>query len=155
MSNDQLIVLFVNRRAGSGPGTALVADLEEALIDRGFEVQVISDFAGLQESVSNPVTPRVVVAAGGDGTIEAVANFVDPSIPIAVFPLGTENLLAKYLGVEAHPRRAAEMIWHGATRHLDAVIDVLGQRGFTAERVPVNYEFQSGGNEMLRVQPVS
>ncbi len=37
------------------------------------------------------------------------------------------------------------------SRHLDAVLDALRERGLAAERVRVGYEFQRGGNEMLRV----
>jgi hypothetical protein len=35
--------------------------------------------------------------------------------------------------------------------HVEPVIDALLERGHRAERQRVNYEFQRGGNEMLRV----
>jgi hypothetical protein len=38
------------------------------------------------------------------------------------------------------------------SRHLGTVMDRLGRRGLLAERVHVDYEFQCGGNEMLRVK---
>jgi hypothetical protein len=37
------------------------------------------------------------------------------------------------------------------SRHIDQVVVALGRRGFSAERVRVPYEFQRGGNEMLRI----
>jgi hypothetical protein len=37
------------------------------------------------------------------------------------------------------------------SRHLEAVIDVLGREGYGVERQRVSYEFQKNGNEMLRV----
>ncbi|MBC7985003.1 MAG: SAM-dependent methyltransferase [Candidatus Obscuribacterales bacterium] len=37
------------------------------------------------------------------------------------------------------------------SRHLDAVIAALEQDGFLPEIVTVNYEFQKGGNQMLRL----
>ena len=40
---------------------------------------------------------RAVVAAGGDGTIRLIAEQTPPGTPLVVLPLGTENLLARYL----------------------------------------------------------
>jgi hypothetical protein len=37
------------------------------------------------------------------------------------------------------------------SRHLDGVNDAMRNRGLQAERQKVNYEFQRGGNEMLRI----
>lgn len=62
--------------------------------------------------------PRFVVAAGGDGTVGNVANRL-PDIPIAVLPLGTENLLAKYLGIRRDGSMLADLIATGRTRRMD------------------------------------
>jgi hypothetical protein len=37
------------------------------------------------------------------------------------------------------------------SRHLGAAIEALGSAGFTVSRIAVPYEFQRGGNEMLRI----
>jgi diacylglycerol kinase family enzyme len=52
---------------------------------------------------------RAVVAAGGDGTVSAVATRCPVEVPIAVLPLGTENLLAKHLKItqDVHTLAAA------------------------------------------------
>jgi hypothetical protein len=44
-----------------------------------------------------------------------------------------------------------DMFDGGRSRHLDSVMERLREQGFTAELVCVPYEFQRGGNEMLRV----
>ena len=44
-----------------------------------------------------------------------------------------------------------DMFDGGRSPHLDGVIGQLRDAGFTAELVRVPYEFQRGGNEMLRV----
>lgn len=44
-----------------------------------------------------------------------------------------------------------DMFDGGRSPHLDVVIGRLRLAGFTAELVRVPYEFQRGGNEMLRV----
>ena len=50
-------------------------------------------------------TLRAVVAAGGDGTIRLIAKRTPPGTPLAVLPLGTENLLARYLELTADPQQ--------------------------------------------------
>jgi YegS/Rv2252/BmrU family lipid kinase len=59
-----------------------------------------------------------VVAAGGDGTICDVLNRM-PGVPVAILPLGTENLMAKYLGITPSGRLVADMIAAGKTRRFD------------------------------------
>jgi diacylglycerol kinase family enzyme len=49
----------------------------------------------------------LVVAVGGDGTVRCCAEgMVATDVPMAMVPLGTANLLARTLGVPAHPRAA-------------------------------------------------
>ena len=85
MSNGRLIVLFVNRRAGSGSGRALVADLELLLRQYGFDVHTISELDQLKPYVAEHKSKvHAVVAAGGDGTVEAAANAIDADVPIAI-----------------------------------------------------------------------
>jgi diacylglycerol kinase family enzyme len=65
-------------------------------------------------------TLRAVVAAGGDGTAAFLANLLPPGVPLAVLPLGTENLLAKHFGLLSDPAGLAAQIAQGATIDLDA-----------------------------------
>jgi len=58
-----------------------------------------------------------VVIAGGDGTLnEAVNGLEDASLPIAVFPFGTENVLAREIRLPRNPERAAEIAMRGPAR---------------------------------------
>ena len=118
-------VLFFNPRAGATTRQALVAELAAAVEQRGLDCEVISDPATLQAHISAATEAErmetVVVAAGGDGTAGLVADLVPESVSLAVFPLGTENLLAKHLGLDADPQRMAERIVAGEIQWRDAM----------------------------------
>lgn len=94
------IILIHNTGAGDGHYD------EDALLSliRGHGHQVESFVAkdDWMRSVRRPV--ELVVAAGGDGTVEEVARQVAGSgIPIGVLPLGTANNVASALGIVATP----------------------------------------------------
>lgn len=68
---------------------------------------------------------ELVVAAGGDGTIHEVVNGVAlQEIEMGVIPLGTENVLARELGVPARTDLACRHLLKTSARHLD-----LGKAG--------------------------
>lgn len=64
---------------------------------------------------------RCIVAAGGDGTVADLLNR-HPGVPIAVLPLGTENLLARYLGVRRCGKTLAQIISGGKVRVFDSAV---------------------------------
>jgi diacylglycerol kinase (ATP) len=81
----------------------------------------------------------VVVAAGGDGTVNEVANgLAGSSRPLGVLPLGTANVLANELGLPRRPKRLAAVlagavpqpIWPG--RIGDRLFVCMGGIGFDA-----------------------
>jgi diacylglycerol kinase (ATP) len=59
----------------------------------------------------------VLVVAGGDGTINEVVNgMTTKTLPIAIFPFGTANVLAAEMNVRKQPERLAATIAAGETR---------------------------------------
>lgn len=63
---------------------------------------------------------RVVMAWGGDGTVNEVATaLAGTSAALAVIPGGSGNGLARMLGMPSDPTRAIRRILHGADRPID------------------------------------
>lgn len=74
----------------------------------------------------------LVVAVGGDGTINACANGIgDAPTRLAVMPAGTANDLARLLGQPRDPARDVEEISHWTRREIDA-LTVEGSRFYSA-----------------------
>lgn len=64
--------------------------------------------------------PHTVVAIGGDGTVNAVANIVTRlNLPMGVIPAGTLNHFAKDMGLPIDPPEAAAVIAKHKTTKID------------------------------------
>jgi YegS/Rv2252/BmrU family lipid kinase len=63
---------------------------------------------------------RIVVAAGGDGTINEVVNGLAGSdVALGILPVGTMNVFATELGIPADLQKAWHLIGEGHTRRID------------------------------------
>ncbi len=71
-----------------------------------------------QQAVADGAT--LVIAAGGDGTIEEVAaGLVGSGVALGILPLGTMNNIARVLGIPLDLPNAAIVLAMGAIRHID------------------------------------
>ena len=139
----EVVVISMNPKSGATDQRAVVEKLTASLTEHGFEVLLLTDVAEMIEVVGQHFGERLrcVVAAGGDGTISLLANELPENTPLAILPLGTENLLAKYLGISAEPVALANMIVAGDCRQLDVgrangkLFLVMASCGFDADVV--------------------
>jgi diacylglycerol kinase (ATP) len=78
----------------------------------------------------------VVLAAGGDGTVRAVAEGLrDSRVPIAIIPCGTGNLLARNLGLSLTDlERAVRTAFTGGDRRIDLGLVVITRADGSAEQ---------------------
>jgi diacylglycerol kinase (ATP) len=101
-------------------------EIEEAvriLKDAGIttELAPTSDAGHAQEIARLAVEARreMVIACGGDGTINEIINGLAGSpVPMALLPAGTANILAKELGIPWDIPRAARLIPEGVIRRI-------------------------------------
>lgn len=115
----RLLVIF-NPIAGRGARAKLrraIAALERLGVDVTLrETEAPGDAEAFARAAGGGAFDGMVIA-GGDGTLnEAVNGLEDARLPIAVFPFGTENVLAREIGLPRNPVRAAEIAAHGPAR---------------------------------------
>ncbi len=121
--NPSRVLISLNPKAGARSGQPLIDAVQSGLTERGFQVETITDIDQLANQAATSLAAgqlRAVISAGGDGTVALIADRTPPGTPIAVFPLGTENLLAKYLGMTASVTSLLDSVSDGKTLTLDA-----------------------------------
>ncbi|MEZ6136831.1 MAG: diacylglycerol kinase family protein [Pirellulaceae bacterium] len=138
------VLIAANPKSGSGVSRGLVAQLNDSFSNHGLNSRIVTSLDELQASalqLHDARQLRAVVSAGGDGTVAALANLLPADIPILIFPLGTENLLAKHLGLSTDIGPATELALHGRVQSLDVgsangkLFLVMLSCGFDAEVV--------------------
>lgn len=118
----QWVLIAANPKSGAGSARNKVFKLREAIARDGFEVELcesLEQVAASSRQWHRAGCLRAIVSAGGDGTVAAIVNLVPPDVPIVIFPLGTENLLAKHLGLAARVDQVLASLRAGKIHRLD------------------------------------
>jgi diacylglycerol kinase (ATP) len=111
------ITLMHNPKAGHG--THKKKDLMDALAKPGHHaIYRSTEKSNYKEALET--STDLVIAAGGDGTIEKIASrLIDSRIPLSVLPLGTANNLARSLGFVASAQEIIARLQGGKERAFD------------------------------------
>jgi diacylglycerol kinase family enzyme len=113
------VLVLANPKAGPHGGRQHVLALLHALRERGLHSALCAGREELSALVRERADAlRCVVAAGGDGTLNEVLNRA-PGVPVAILPLGNENLVARYFRLSRSAERLADAIAGGRVRRLD------------------------------------
>src|SRR5689334_21552316 len=108
--------VIVNPRSGS---SRTAEDLQRLFKEAGAEAD-IRLAQGSPSDLAHEIAreaPPLIVAAGGDGTVSAVASaLVGTPVPLAVLPLGTLNHFARDIGVPEDPAAAVRIAVGGKKR---------------------------------------
>jgi diacylglycerol kinase (ATP) len=144
-------LIILNPAAGGSRSSRRLLDrVVAALEGRGCAVVVrrTGPAGGDAERLAREAGPEfdILVAAGGDGTINAIVNGMAVNSaaaprPLALLPLGTANVLAREIGLPRRPELLAELIAAGPARPIwpgrvgDRLFLVMASTGFDAETV--------------------
>lgn len=112
-------VLITSPHAGGSRGLAAARRAVESLgirITRQLDIRQLDELA----TVIGDGQARLVIAAGGDGTVGSVADrLASTSAVLGILPLGTSNDFARSLGIPASPQRAAALLATGKISTVD------------------------------------
>lgn len=117
-------VVLLNGKAGTGCPPDVVAGLQDKLAQRGIvaRVDVLQGGGELLAATDRASGDgaRMVVAAGGDGTVSAVASrLAGTGTVLGVLPMGTLNHFAKDLGLPMEIDAALDVLADGRTVAVD------------------------------------
>lgn len=109
-------VLIYNPTAGGGAGAAHVEAAREALLAHVRTVELSPtkrrDHATELARAAQDSGADLVIACGGDGTVNEVVQGLAPEcqVPLMVLPGGTANVLRMEVGLPSDPREAAALL---------------------------------------------
>jgi diacylglycerol kinase (ATP) len=128
VSGGTSVLVFVNREAGRGQGRAYLPRMRRLFESLDVPAQFVeTNSAGELESAARQAAAqnqnqRLLLAMGGDGTFQALANGVfGTDAVIGILPVGGGNDFAAALGLSSNPLKAAEQIVKGEPRTVDLV----------------------------------
>lgn len=115
--------LVYNPAAGAGKAARVARRVERCLTERGLNV-IARPTQGPRTAtaLSRELAAQadLVVAVGGDGTVNEVVNgLAGGETPLGIVPAGTANVLAIQLGLPFAPERACDVIGAGRITRLD------------------------------------
>jgi diacylglycerol kinase family enzyme len=153
------VLIVANPYSGSLENRRRVAALAEALSRAGFEPKELWHRAERTAELADPNLAEkwnCVVAAGGDGTVADLIN-ERPRVPVAVLPLGTENVFAQSFGFPSDEGRLVSAIARGRVRSVDLghangrfFSSMIGV-GFDAEVIHRLARWRAHGRRLKRV----
>ena len=123
---ESAVVVFVNSAAGGGRASSYLERMQRLF--ESFQVYakfvMTNSTAELESSAQDAISQgqRVLLAMGGDGTFQALANaaFATDAL-LGVLPVGGGNDFAGALGLPDDPLKATEAILRGNPRFVDLV----------------------------------
>ena len=111
-----MILFIVNPISGQGNKTSVVSRLSK----KDCKV-VYTEYAGHAEILAREAEEDIVVAVGGDGTVNEVARgLIGTGKTLGIIPRGSGDGLALHLGLSHDLNKCLKIIEKGNTREIDA-----------------------------------
>ena len=127
-------VIIGNPNSGRAGSKNYLEQYAKTLRSGGLEVEVMNTkHPNHATDLATLAGDRLVIAAGGDGTVNEVINGLSSGATLGILPLGTANVLARELGLPLDLKRSCERIIEGNTSRIDL--------GVAADREGVERKF--------------
>jgi diacylglycerol kinase (ATP) len=113
-------VIIGNPNSGRAGDEVYLQRFAKILSSGGLTAEVLNtQYPNHATELASFAGDRLVVAAGGDGTVNEVLNGLSLEATLAVLPLGTANVLARELGLPLDPVEACRRILKGERSRVD------------------------------------
>ena len=110
------MLFIVNPISGHGRKKHIISRLQK----NGHKI-VCTEYAGHAEKLAREASDDIVVAVGGDGTVNEVARgLVGTGKTLGIIPCGSGDGLARHLGISHVFTKAMNVITSGKVNPLDA-----------------------------------
>lgn len=153
------VLILANPSSGARENRRRVEQLAAALAEHGLRAVTEwqkDEWPRRLREPENTSRWHCVVAAGGDGTVADVVN-ARPAAPLAVLPLGTENIFARHFRFSADVSALAATIAAGEPEQIDVAhtgqrdFCLLASAGFDAEVVRQIGTWRTAAHELRRL----
>src|SRR5918911_4618249 len=113
-------VIIGNPHSGSAGDEGSLERFAETLRAGGLEIEVLNtERPDHATELAAMAGDQLVIAAGGDGTVNEVVNGLSKDATLGILPLGTANVVARVLGLPLKPEEACERILSGTGSRMD------------------------------------
>jgi diacylglycerol kinase (ATP) len=113
-------VIIGNPNSGRAGNQGYLEQCAKVLIAGGLATEVLNtEHPNHATELAALAGDRLVIAAGGDGTVNEVINGLSPNATLGILPLGTANVLARELGVPRNTEQACHRILRGTRSRID------------------------------------
>ena len=118
------IVFILNPHSGTDDKVRMPKLIEENINTKAYDYDIVfTEYAGHAADIAKDCASRgidIVVAVGGDGTINEVArSIVHTNTALGIIPCGSGNGLARHLCIPLDPRKAISLINRACIESLD------------------------------------
>ncbi len=113
-------VIIGNPNSGSAGDEGYLERFAETLRAGGLEIEVLNtERPDHATELAAMAGDRLIIAAGGDGTVNEVVNGLSKDATLGILPLGTANVLARELGLPLKAEDACERLLSGTGSRMD------------------------------------
>ncbi|MBX2992189.1 MAG: diacylglycerol kinase family lipid kinase [Bacteroidetes bacterium] len=129
MNKRKEMLVIINPHAGKRKGRGLLDRIQTTIERYGLDAEVsVTKYPGHATLLARETTSQVVIAAGGDGTVNEVINgIVGTSKTLGVLPIGSGNDLIKSIGLSRDIDAAFRTISGGKSIRIDCGTVTCGQ----------------------------
>lgn len=121
-------VIIGNPHSGRASDENRLERYADILRSGGMTIKVLNtEYPDHATELATAAGDQLVIAAGGDGTINEVVNGLHKEATLGILPLGTANVLARELGLPLKPEKACHRILEGNHSRIDLGVAINRQ----------------------------